>query len=376
MGPIAATGLKHCAAAMGGETSPAPPVVFNLSASSTLLRMSIGLVYVSLYAANSLLMKLSMDPAAGAYLYNPVAVTLLSDLIKLGVSVALLPYSATDADALIWKNLWPYSVPGLVYLIDDNLQYSIYRFLRPSEVTLWANVRVLTTAVIFRVIIKRRLSTIQWVLLFVLTAGLVTAQFDRVKRDGGGGGGGGTGGDLEAPPDGPTSGANSFFGLNFGHLILLVVAVVGSCGNVLGEFLLKKDLGHSLQVQNFKLYSWGALFNFVAYVTTESRNDRALNIGNFFYGFNKYTVALACTQACLGLTISVMFKYIDNIFKVQAGAIGFVVTVLLGSIILGNYPTAVFYVGAATVIASVYAYNHPSNRYLEPSPTSSPEDRC
>lgn len=302
-----------------------------------------------LYTTNAVMMRLTLDPTTGHYLYNPISVTLLCEVLKLFVSCLLVPAEALEnaAEELRWNSVWPYGIPGLVYLIDDNLQYGIYLYLRPSEATLWANVRILTTAAIFRVLIRRRLSHWQWSSLVILTAGLVLAQSGQIDsvattEDAD------ANGTVPPPPpplrlvladgertqlahysakhgrlsdtsvqtaDGDAQVRRGFFGLNLGHALILVVALIGSFGNVFGERLLKRDLEDSLHVQNAKLYAWGVLLNLVAFFWYGRANDDIV-FGSLFQGWTPAVVVICLCQAAIGLCISLMFKYIDNLFKV------------------------------------------------------------
>ncbi|XRB13059.1 UDP-galactose transporter [Pseudoscourfieldia marina] len=362
-------------AATGTQTASSQAASSSAFALSPLATIAVASLYVALYTSNAILMKLSRDPISGKYEYNPVAVTLMNESLKLAVSCVMIPPEAIadTGEALAWNNVWPYAVPGLVYLVDDNLQYGIYYYLKPSEATLWANVRVLTTAVVFRLLIGRELKYLQWISLLVLTVGLVLAHDS--------GGSHAHGDALTAltptPPPPPPArvvaaqeneSVAGFLGLNVGHMLVLLVAVVGSFGNVFGERLLKRELEQSLHLQNAKLYFWGVVLNLVAFLWYGWASE-SVNVGSVLHGWNLWTFCLVFVQAAIGLTISVIFKFLDNIFKVQVSSLGFLATVLSTAFLFGAKPTRHFYVGAALVLGSVYAYN--LSKSQKPSPSQS-----
>jgi drug/metabolite transporter (DMT)-like permease len=69
-----------------------------------------------------------------------------------------------------------YALPALVYLINDNLHFLIYALVRDAAlVEVLFSLRILTTTLWFRFMLKRRLTRTQWAALFLLTVGTANA---------------------------------------------------------------------------------------------------------------------------------------------------------------------------------------------------------
>lgn len=59
-------------------------------------------------------------------------------------------------------------------------------------------------------------------------------------------------------------------------------------------------------------YSWGSLFNLAfAYIETTSRG--IVTTGGLTSGFNAYTWLYSALTAVMGLSVSFMYKYQDNV---------------------------------------------------------------
>eukprot|EP01061_Rhynchopus_euleeides_P001867 TRINITY_DN11383_c0_g1_i1.p1 TRINITY_DN11383_c0_g1~~TRINITY_DN11383_c0_g1_i1.p1 ORF type:complete len:393 (+),score=145.73 TRINITY_DN11383_c0_g1_i1:1016-2194(+) len=288
--------------------------------------------YITLYSLASIVT--AKSKVKGKYPYNPVAVSLVVSITKLLFSISALyvthqvpPLSELCSSDSLWDTL-RFSFPGLVYLIDDNLYFAILYFLTPGEYTLYSNVKVLTTALALRMMLGRHVSPLQWSGLCILALGLTTSK----------------------------TSAGSFNSLNLGHLLVLAVSVIGSTGDVYNEKLLKDSPDTSIHLQNAKLYVFSVAFNLVALVTYQ--NGSSESPSSYFGGWGRYTFALVVIGATQGLTLSVIFKFLDNIVKVQAVAASMVLTVLLSAALFGTEPSFGFYLGVGVVLNALFIYNY------------------
>eukprot|EP01062_Namystynia_karyoxenos_P074445 TRINITY_DN71330_c0_g1_i1.p1 TRINITY_DN71330_c0_g1~~TRINITY_DN71330_c0_g1_i1.p1 ORF type:complete len:389 (+),score=101.94 TRINITY_DN71330_c0_g1_i1:77-1168(+) len=294
--------------------------------------------YTTLLSSSSIVATLTKS-AGGAYAYNPVAATLSTHTLKLAVSLLALRAQGRWPERLPAPGeVLPFAVPGIVYLIDDNLVFLALYWLRPSEFALFANARILTTAAFSRVLLNRRISGPQWSALTSLMLGLVVARLGAVQRSG-----------------------DNLHGLNPGHFVLAIICVVGALGNVYCEKLLKAEPGDSLHLQNCKLYVFSVTFNAIACVSYGKRSGAPMLFG----GWTAAVVALVIINAAVGLTNSVIFKFLDNLVKVQAAAGAVILTVVASALVFGSEPSPAFYVAVGIVGNAVYVFNHPQSRALQ-----------
>lgn len=81
---------------------------------------------------------------------------------------------------------------------------------------------------------------------------------------------------------------------------------------------------------------------------------------SFFAGWTATTYVLVLTNTSYGFVISVIFKYADNIVKVYATAMSFLLTTVVSGYLLGTAITSSLVFGGLVVVISMYTYycNH------------------
>eukprot|EP01063_Lacrimia_lanifica_P025392 TRINITY_DN33196_c0_g1_i1.p2 TRINITY_DN33196_c0_g1~~TRINITY_DN33196_c0_g1_i1.p2 ORF type:complete len:377 (+),score=158.40 TRINITY_DN33196_c0_g1_i1:52-1182(+) len=295
-------------------------------------------LYIVLYAGGSLCTSLSQEE--GGYRYNPIALTFIVGCVKWVVSVAALVRTGNvpAREDFKWgavQETCKFAFLALVYLIDDNMYFAVLVYLSPAEASLFSNVKVLTTTLFFRVILKRTVKPVQWSALCLLALGLATSKLTEGKM------------------------TTAF---SVGHVLVVVVSCLGSVADVYCEKLLKDQRETSIHLQNTKLYSFGIAFNLIAMLLYQAQADEdgggsRYSSFNVFQHFNFWSLLLILCNALQGLTVSVIFKYLDNLWKVQAQAGAMVVTVTLSAVLLGPAPKVGFYLGVGIVLNALYIYN-------------------
>ena len=113
----------------------------------------------------------------GAIMFSSMTMNLVLECIKLffSVNIHLLDPArptmpAFSNGAWLRKSL-PYSVPGLLYFITNNLAVHIQLQMDPASYQILSNLKVVTTAVLYRAIIKQKLSRQQWFAVLLLFCG-------------------------------------------------------------------------------------------------------------------------------------------------------------------------------------------------------------
>eukprot|EP00913_Durusdinium_trenchii_P018572 g17452.t1 len=76
------------------------------------------------------------------------------------------------------------SVPALLYLVQNNLQYVALAYLEPATYTVTYQLKILSTAVCFVLILGRQITVQRWLSLGLLVLGVVLVQLATFQEDG------------------------------------------------------------------------------------------------------------------------------------------------------------------------------------------------
>jgi UDP-sugar transporter A1/2/3 len=117
----------------------------------------------------------------GEYPYNFSAVILLAEGSKLVISSMLLwrELKMSSSHVIItksWRVSVLYLIPGIIYAVQNNIQFMIVKHVEPMTYELFRNINIISTACVSRILLKRALSTVQWVALLLMTIGMSTSQ--------------------------------------------------------------------------------------------------------------------------------------------------------------------------------------------------------
>ncbi|KAF9665179.1 hypothetical protein SADUNF_Sadunf16G0095100 [Salix dunnii] len=180
-----------------------------------------------------------------------------------------------------------YPIPAALYLVKNLLQYYIFAYVNAPGYQILKNLNIISTGVLYRIILKRKLSEIQWAGFVLLCAGCTTAQLNPTSDH-----------VLETPLQ--------------GWMMAIVMALLSGFAGVYTEAIIKKRPSRNINVQNFWLYVFGMIFNALAIVTQDF--DAVVNKG-FFYGYSLITILMILNHALSGIAVSMVMKYADNIVK-------------------------------------------------------------
>jgi drug/metabolite transporter (DMT)-like permease len=188
----------------------------------------------------SLLTHASMED--GKYAYNTLTVPLFAELTKLILSGSLFLKDYHDAGGKMALDVgvgtvMAAAVPALMYFISNNLNFIIIKELGPTNFQLLNNLKILATAVFFRLIMKVKLNDLQWRMLIILTVGCTVSQLTGCVAEG----------------------SSGLAGSTLGYALKLCNACLTALGSVFCEKFLKGN-SNPFHFQNCLLYLWGSLF--------------------------------------------------------------------------------------------------------------------
>ena len=292
--------------------------------------------------AQVLLMRYSRVVTGGGppYLVSTAVVT--SEALKVATSWALLRSegvpTARIADELRKWDTVRLAVPGVLYLIQNNLLFVALSNLDAAVYQVTYQLKTLTTAAFSVGMLGKRLSQAQMVSLLVLTGGVALVQLSEL--------------DGRRPPPPPSAPAQDPL---LGLACVLLASVSSGYAGVYTERMIK-ERNVSLWIRNIPLGSYGVVFGLGGILLSPADRGKIAS-GGFFQGYNRVVVTVVVVQALGGLLVAAVMKYADNILKGFATSVSIVLSCLLSVWIFSFQVTSTYLVGSALVTGAVVMYN-------------------
>ena len=280
-------------------------------------------------------------------LYLSSSVVTICELSKLIASTAIIFYQCrfnihTTIQTIAKEcfsdkqDLLKMVVPGLLYTLQNNLLYVGLSNLPAATYQVLYQLKLLTTAIFSVVMLKKELSAIQWVSLFVLFMGVIMVE---------------SAGAEEKTTNNPNQ--NPVIGI----LTVLVSSLSSGFAGVWFERVIKGGKPKSIWCANVQLATFGIILGLAAGFQKDS--DVIFNQG-FFHGFSYWVWVVVFLQSFGGLMVSVVVKYADNILKGFACAAAIIVA-CVGSYFLFSFQINFqFLVGTCFVTGAIVLYSLPS----------------
>jgi hypothetical protein len=147
-----------------------------------------------------------------------------------------------------------------------------------------------------------------------------------------------------------------------GLILILVYVTISGVSGVYSEYLLKKDYGDSIYLQNIYIYMYGGIFNFIGlFVEIRLKNGKFAEINSLlahsFNGFNVYTILIILTQVSAGFIMSLVIKFSNNITRLFVISSSIVVTTTLSFLLFSIQLNMFFYASFVAIFVALYIYN-------------------
>jgi UDP-sugar transporter A1/2/3 len=273
--------------------------------------------------------KLSQN-SEGKNEYSSASAVLMMELSKIVISLGFLKHSGDmGKDAILLEDLLKYSVPALLYFINNNLTFWVLARVDVTTYQLVAQLKILFTAMLFRFMLKKSIGYYQYLAIWQLACGVAVSQIPRADMS-------------------HAERASSLEGV----AALVFFCFISGLAGVYNEKLLK-DNPASIHFQNVLLYSWGIIMNLLGVL----HDKKAISEEGFFHGWNFWTVVLVTNNALVGLAISAILKYADNIARVYAASGALLVTMACSVVFLHDTVSPQLLLGIAVVTSSAIQYN-------------------
>lgn len=291
----------------------------------------------------------TLSQSNGGYKYDYATVPFLAEVFKLVVSSILLwreiGTSTSVRMTTDWKSVRLFPIPSVIYLIHNNVQFATLTYVDTSTYQIMGNLKIVTTGILFRLFLQRKLSNLQWMGIILLAIGTTTSQ---VKGCG-------------------EPSCDSLFSAPIqGYMLGILSACLSALAGVYTEFLMKKN-NDSLYWQNVQLYTFGAIFNMARLIVDDFRSgfEKGPWWGRLFYGYSISTWMVVLNLGSSGLLVSWLMKYADNIVKVYSSSMAMLLTMILSVYMFNFKPTLQLFLGIIICMMSVHMYFAPPSMLVD-----------
>lgn len=279
-----------------------------------------------------------------------------------------------------WKDTLKVCVPATIYVLQNNLLYIAVANLDASVYMVSYQLKILTTAMFTVLILRRKLSLLQWIALVFLFIGIALVQVDEknqkdaAKRLIAAAKWNETCGDAlnstcvtstPKPTDVPHQ--NMFIGLG----AVLIACLLSGFAGIYFEKILKQKAEVSVWIRNVQL----ALISLpVAFAMIYIKDYEKATSKGFMTGVD-WAVWIAVLLGSLGgLIVAVVIKFADNILKAFATSFAIVLACVCSVFLFNFYPSLMFLGGTTMVIGAIFVYSlfpYSKKKYM-PAPTQPP----
>ncbi|PNF19158.1 hypothetical protein B7P43_G09808 [Cryptotermes secundus] len=264
-----------------------------------------------------------------AYGYNTVTVVLLTEVVKLFVSVALYCKDFTMSSLIkeIHINssvMMLYFIPAFLYCLYNNLAFVSLSAFDPTTYYLLLQFRVVVTGIVFQILFRKHLSSKQWLSLILLTAGCMIKQIDFTRTDAA---------KISATPEAQKSDNGFHLSIN---LVFIFVQTLCSCfAGVYNEYLLKGEgAGVNIFVQNVFMYVDSIVCN-AGILLYQGNLFEAFTRDSLTSVFQFKVIIIMLNNAAIGIITSFFLKNLNSILKTFASALELMFTAILCWILFG-----------------------------------------
>lgn len=312
---------------VGAEGSPRPSTI------ETLGRVLWGLMLVLsvvIYGSHAPL--ISFCRVDGQIPFSSSAVVLLIELSKFIISsVCLLISDRKSLEISVsWGMVFPYAFPAILYSANNNLVVHMQHFMDPSSFQVLSNLKIVSTALLYGIVLHQRLSIQKWLALFLLTAAGVFYSYGGIQ-------------DVERSSD-----EERLYITLPGLLLMLLYCFISGLSAVYTEKMLKTHK-IPLNLQNIFLYSFGIVINFLAYLSGSHSSG-------FLDGFSIWVLIIIISQALNGLIMSIVMKYSNNITRLFIISCSMLVNGLLSYLLFQLQLTLLFFLAVILIGLAVYLF--------------------
>ncbi|XP_040575944.1 UDP-galactose transporter senju [Lepeophtheirus salmonis] len=310
------------------------------------------IAYMSLFINQGLLITYSRQ-GGSTYPYNPTIIILVSEIIKLIISLFI--QIASNGPKILTKNITKnrvllayYFLPSFQYAIYNNLTFINLSIFDPTTYFILLQIRLILTGVIYQVIFKKYLTRKQWFSLIILTIGCMIQRMDISSSS-------------------QISSRINFGEKGWGLHLILFQALCSVFAGVYNEYIIKsKGKDTEISMQNIYMYSDSVICNLIFMLP----NLEGTNFGDFITSIQKNNVLIwiIVNNVLVGLVTSLFLKNLNSILKAFASGLEILFTAILSHFLLGIPIKINTYISIVIVLVSIILY---ANNPLKTTPVHS-----
>ncbi|NWQ98445.1 S35A4 protein, partial [Burhinus bistriatus] len=274
---------------------------------------------------------LTLCKVDGIIPFSSTSVVVLVELTKLVFSLLFL--LTWDREllrvAVSWRHVAPFALSALLYTANNNLVVHMQLFMDPSTYQVLSNLKIISTALLYSLFLRQRLSLRKWLALFLLVAAGVSYSCGRLRNPG----------------------SASVMQLHItlvGLLLISVYCLISGLSAVYTEAILKTQ-ALPLSLQNLFLYFFGVLLNLIGYFWNSAESG-------FLEGFSSWVLVIVVSQAVNGLITSMVMKHSSNITRLFVISCSILVNALLSVTLFNLQLTLLFFVAVSCIGLAVHLY--------------------
>ena len=234
-------------------------------------------------------------------------------------------------------------------VVQNNLQYVAASNLQAATFQVTYQMKILTTAAFSVLLLRKKLSSSQWISLFFLAFGVGIVQIQAGADSHGSGG-------VSASTALPEMNAMK------GFLAVVAACFISGLAGVYFEMVLKNSQS-DLWIRNLQLSLFSLLPALAPIVFTQKTFGFHTGEGfiSLFHNFGVWAWATVFVQVLGGLVTAMVIKYSDNILKGFATSLSIVIS-FLASVALFDFKMSItFALGSVIVLIATWLYNqHPT----------------
>eukprot|EP00928_Gymnodinium_smaydae_P073144 TRINITY_DN56387_c0_g1_i1.p1 TRINITY_DN56387_c0_g1~~TRINITY_DN56387_c0_g1_i1.p1 ORF type:complete len:373 (-),score=78.28 TRINITY_DN56387_c0_g1_i1:95-1213(-) len=303
------------------------------------------------YSAQSLVITASQKNG-GAFAYDAGAAVVLAELLKLLFTLACLR-PAVRRSLRLSPAAAVYALPAALYAVQNRMVFDALSLLSPAEYQLLNNMKLVTTALVYRAAMGKKLRLIQWLALLLLALGMLLATADPPSASAGAGASAATSARpstadsakpcAEAAANGAGGGC-----LLQGATVMIIISCLSAFAGVSNEWLVKT----STNADHASV--WLYLFCTAAAILQlgPSGWGRLLRLE----GFSALTWVVIVCNAMLGQTVGFLLRFADSIVKLYALCCTMCLTAVLSVLFFGYSLSMHVIIGYIVVAVSMCLY--------------------
>lgn len=236
-------------------------------------------------------------------------------------------------------------IPALCYLAQNNLFFFALSNLSVPTYQVTNQGKLLTTAILSRLILKKPISCVQYLSLVLLGLGVAVVTLSEVRTI-----------DPSASSSLVSDSSSMLSQKNYilGILAVICVCFTSAFAGVYFELVLTSKANISVHKRNFQLAFWSIL---IASGRILHSDMSKVKDGGLFQGFSPVVLLVIIFQALTGLVVSLTIKYAGNILKGFATSAAVAVAVIASIFMFGSKVGGSFFVGATMVGTAVKMYS-------------------